>query len=572
MSNSQKPWLNHYAPGVPANIDVPEGDLTAALWESAAKFPDRTALNFMGKPMSYTDLITTIDKAARALERHGVKKGDRVAIALPNATSHVVAFYAVLRIGAIVVEHNPLYTQAELIHQLNDSGSTYAIFWDKTAAELGEGIKQTALKTVFAVDASRDLPLSKKFLLTLPVKKARETKAALCATPPAYATSWHDFVAAAGTVEPTSPVATGSDVAVIQYTGGTTGTPKGAVLTHENLVANATQGVAWTGAHERLGTEVVYGVLPFFHAFGLTLCLTYSLRIGATLMLFPKFDVDSFLSTQKKHPGTFLPAVPPMLSRLVAKASERNVDLTSFRYAIAGAMPLPAKTAADWEKATGGLVIEGYGMTESSPVALGNPVSSERKPGFLGLPFPSTDVLIVDQDDPTKVLPFTERGELLLSGPQVFQGYWEKPEENAQVLIRINGKTWLRTGDVVTMDEQGFFKVVDRIKEMIITGGFKVFPSQVEERMREMPGVEDVAIIGMPGGDLGELVIAVVVPAQGVEKVTLKEIQDHCDVTLARYALPRKLGFVDELPRSQVGKVLRRVVKEGVVSREITVS
>jgi long-chain acyl-CoA synthetase len=488
-----------------------------------------------------------------------------VALALPNCTTHVVAFYAVLRIGAIVVEHNPLYTRSELVHQLKDSGAKYAIFWDKTAAELGDGVSGTDVETLFNVDVSRDLPVVKRLLLKLPVAKARETKAALCAIPPSYAKSWVSLMGQAQAGLASEPVAAADDIAVIQYTGGTTGTPKGAVLTHRNLVANTVQGTAWTGADQNMGTEVVYGVLPFFHAFGLTLCLTYSLRIGATVVLFPKFDVDQFLAAHKKRPGTFLPAVPPMLSRLTTRAEEKGADLTSFKIALSGAMPLPQETAEAWERVTGGLVIEGYGMTESSPVALGNPVSPDRQPGRLGYPFPSTDAIIVDQDDHTKVLPLTERGELLVSGPQVFQGYWNRPEENEHVLVEIDGKTWLRTGDVVVMDETGSFKVVDRIKEMIITGGFKVFPSQVEEHVREMPEVSDVAIVGVPAGDLGERVVAAVVPADPGKPVSLKAIQDWCDDKLARYALPRELVVVEDLPRSQIGKVLRRVVREQIL-------
>jgi len=548
-------------------VDIPDVDVTQALWASAQEFPSRDALDFMGKSINYTQLIATIDRAAAALRGIGVRKGDRVAIALPNCTSHVVAFYAVLRLGAIVVEHNPLYTKAELVGQLNDCGAKFALFWDKTTVELGSGVADTKVERLITVNASKDLPLSKKILLQLPVSKARETKAALCGNPDPSVTTWHDLLSQADlSLVPTGPMAQSEDIAVIQYTGGTTGTPKGAVLTHRNLVANTIQGAYWTGAEHNRGTDVVYGVLPFFHAFGLTLCLTYSLRVAATVVLFPKFDVDSFLAAQKKRPGTFLPAVPPMLSRLTARAEETGADLSSFKFAIAGAMPMPAKTAADFERVTGGLAIEGYGMTESSPVALGNPTNEHRKPGNLGLPFPSTDAMIVDQDDHTKVLPLTERGELLISGPQVFSGYWNRPEENAHVLVEIDGKTWLRTGDVVVMDEDGSFKVVDRIKEMIITGGFKVFPSQVEERLRLMPQVEDVAVVGVPGGDLGERVVAALILKDPANAVSLAQVQDWCDETLARYALPREIYVVDELPRSQIGKVLRRVVREQILA------
>ncbi|WP_035834493.1 AMP-binding protein [Jonesia quinghaiensis] len=558
-------WHDSYSPSVPAEIEVPDSDVTAALAASAERFPDRIAVDFMGRGVTYAQLQQNIDRAAGMLVERGVKTGDRVAIALPNCISHVVVFYAVLRIGAVVVEHNPLYTKAELIHQLNDSGSSVAIFWERTAVELGEGIENTGVTELISVDVSRDLPLSKRLLLQLPIAKARETKAQLTAQPPAYAKRFDQLLEGATPIDPSRARPLGDDLAVLQYTGGTTGTPKGAMLTHRNLVANTVQGAVWTGADDRPGTEVVYGILPFFHAFGLTLCLTYSLRIGATLVLFPKFDVETFLAAQKRIPGTFLPAVPPMLGRVVTAAEKKSVDLTSFRYAICGAMPMGKETAAAWEKATGGLAIEGYGMTETSPVALGNPLNDKRMPGHLGLPFPSTDVLIVDQEDGVTPVAQGERGELLISGPQVFSGYWNKPEETEQVLVDIDGTRWIRTGDIVTMDESGSCVVVDRIKEMIITGGFKVFPSQVEECIREMPEVDDVAVVGVPGGDMGEKVVAAVVLAQDVASVELARVRQWCEERVARYALPKDVVIVSELPRSQIGKVLRRVVRDQIL-------
>lgn len=540
-----------------------------ALSRSVADFGARVALDFMGTSITYTELGAQVDLAAGMLAAQGVKHGDRVAIAMPNSINHVVSFYAVLRLGAIVVEHNPLYTRSELIHQLNDSGATVAIFWDKTAAVLGQGISQTGVKKLIAVNVSKELPLVKKILLQLPVAKARETKAALCATPPAYALGWQDLLSKATPLDPGHPRAKAGDLAALQYTGGTTGTPKGAMLTHRNLGVNALQGAEWTGGHKNPGTEVVYGVLPFFHAFGLTLCLTYALRIAATVVLFPKFDVDSFLAAQKKRPGTFLPAVPPILARLAEASKKTGADLTSFKYAISGAMPLPRATAEAWEEVTGGLAIEGYGMTETSPVALGNPLSAARIPGRLGLPFPSTDAIIVDETDGVTVLPQGGRGELLVHGPQVFSGYWGMPEETENVLVTINDKVWVRTGDICVMDEAGSFTLVDRIKEMIITGGFKVFPSQVETCLRKMSGIKDAAVVGVPAeGDLGERVIAALVLDEGATAPSLTEVQEWCAKDLARYALPREIVVVDELPVSQIGKVMRRKVREQIIAGE----
>src|SRR5665647_137341 len=270
------------------------------------------------------------------------------------------------------------------------------------------------------------------------------------------------------------------------------------MLTHRNVVANAIQDAAWTQLQD--GAETPVGALPFFHAFGINVCLVYGVRIAATLMLFPRFDADAVLDAQRRHPVTMFPGVPPMFERVAAAAERRGVDLSSIRFAISGAMSLPAETARRWEALTGGLVIEGYGLTETSPLALGNPLSPGRQPGTLGLPYPSTTIRVVDPEDPTVDVAPGERGELLVSGPQVFAGYWQRSEDTAAALLPDG---WLRTGDIVEVDDQtGFTRLVDRIKEVIIIGGFNVYPSQVEDRLREMPGVEDVAVVGMPSGDL----------------------------------------------------------------------
>lgn len=561
MTDFTRPWHDSYAPGVPPVVDVPDEPLLAALDRAAATWPDRVAVDFMGAPTTYAELADAVARGASVLRDLGVQAGDRVAIALPNCTSHMIAFYAALRLGAVVVEHNPTYAASELEHQLADSGATVALMWEKAVPAALEAQPGTAVRTVVAVDVSADLPAVKRLALRLPLPAARRTRAALRTTPPAGTPVWHRLVADAAPLPADHPRPAADDVALLQYTGGTTGTPKAAVLTHRNLVANAVQGQAWTQAQP--GTETIYGVLPFFHAFGLTLCLTYATRIGATLVAFPKFDPEAVLAAQRKRPGTFLPAVPPMLDRLATAAEARKADLSSFRYAISGAMSLSPATAARWERLTGGLVIEGYGMTETSPVALGSPLSPARRPGALGLPFPSTDVRVVDQEDPAREVAPGEQGELLIRGPQVFQGYWGRPEETAEQLLPGG---WLRTGDVVRLDEDGFVVLVDRIKEMIVTGGFKVYPSQVEDKLRTMPGVRDVAVVGLPGGDLGEKVVAAVVMELGHAQVELQAVREWCAERLARYAVPREIVILADLPRSQIGKVLRRVVRDDLLA------
>ncbi|MBF0687847.1 MAG: AMP-binding protein [Cellulomonas sp.] len=549
--------------GVPRDIEIPDEPLTATLDRAVCDHPDHVAVDFLGQATTYRELGARVERGTRVLHDLGVRAGDRVALVMPNCTSHVVAFWSVLRLGGVVVEHNPTYTSDELAHQLTDSGATVAIVWEQAVPRVLEAKDRTDLRHVVAVDLSADLPRTSRWALRLPVATARKTRAAMRGPVPADIPHWHRLLDAAEPLLP-SDAPDASDVALLQYTGGTTGTPKAAVLSHRNLVANALQGQTWT-QHET-GTEVVYGVLPFFHAFGLTLCLTYSVRIAATLVVLPSFDPARVLAAQRRRPGTFIPAVPPMLDRLAAAAEEAGADLTSFEYAISGAMALPRATAERWERVTGGIVSEGYGMTETSPVALGNPLSPDRRPGSLGLPFPSTHIRVVDQEDPTRDVATGEQGELLISGPQVFQGYWKRPEETAHQLLEGG---WLRTGDVVRVDDDGMVVLVDRMKEMIVTGGFKVYPSQVEDHLRGMPGVFDVAVVGEPAGDMGEHVVAAVVLHEDGSGagIDLAAVREWCETRLARYALPRRLVVLTDLPRSQVGKVLRRVVREQVLDK-----
>lgn len=555
-ATAQRPWTRNYAPGVPAEIAEPDGSLVDLLTEAARRFGPRVALDFYGATTTFTQLADQVSRAAESLRRLGVGPGDRVALVLPNCPQHVVAFYAVLRLGAVVVEHNPLYTADELDRQLTDHGAGVAIVWDKVAPLVaGRG----AVRTVVAVDLTAALPRLKRWALRAPLPKVRAARAAMTAPAPG-ALAWSDLVAAAGPLPAGHPAPEAGDVALLQYTGGTTGEPKGAVLTHRNLRANAAQGRAWVPGL-RDGEETVYAVLPLFHAYGLTLCLTFAVSIGATLVLFPRFDADQVLDAVRRRPPTFLPAVPPVYAKLATAARERAVDLTSIRYAISGAMSLPPATVELWEQVTGGLLVEGYGMTETSPITVGNPVAPTRRPGTVGVPFPSTDVRIVDPEDPSRDRAPGEAGELLVRGPQVFSGYWHRPEETAKVLLPGG---WMRTGDIVTMDADGFITVVDRIKELIITGGFNVYPSEVEEALRRVPGVREAAAVGMPTDDGEEVVAAVVVdPAVAA---TPEAIRTSCRTHLAGYKVPRRVVIVDELPYSQIGKILRREVRERLLA------
>ncbi|MFN8075666.1 MAG: long-chain-fatty-acid--CoA ligase [Kineosporiaceae bacterium] len=558
-----RPWLRAYAPGVPADVDVPEQSLVDLLAVAVSRFGDRPALDFFGVTTSYASLAAQVERAASLLASLGVAAGDRVALVLPNCPQHVVAFYAALRLGAVVVEHNPLSTVTELRRMVADHEATVAVVWDVAAPRVAEAAP--GLRHLLAVDLSRELPAAKRLALRLPVPAARRRRTTITSDAwrgLPHARSWDAAVKAAPPL-PSGIARPGPhDVALLQYTGGTTGTPKGAVLTHRNLLANVLQGRAWVPGM-REGAENVYAVLPLFHAYGLTLCLTFAVSMGATLVLFPTFDVDAVLARVRCRPPTFFPGVPPIYERLALAARDRGVDLSSCKVAISGAMPLPERIVELWESVTGGLLVEGYGMTESSPVALGNPISPARRPGAVGLPFPSTDVRVVDPEEPTRDVAPGERGELLIRGPQVFSGYWRRHEETAAALLPGG---WLRTGDVVVMDADGFVTVVDRIKELIITGGFNVYPSEVEDALRALPGVRDAAVIGLPSDSGGEEVVAAVV-AEGSDAPEEAALRAALRTTLAAYKVPRRVVVVEELPRSQIGKVLRRQVREDLAAQ-----
>jgi len=487
-----------------------------------------------------------------------VAAGDRVALILPNCPQHVVAFYAVLRLGAVVVEHNPLYTARELRHQFEDHGARVAIVWDKAAGAIREFPADVGPEHVVSVNLLEAFPAVKRLALHLPVKKVRDSRAALTGSAPGTM-PWRVLLGH-GPIDPAHHRPSVGDLAVIQYTSGTTGRPKGAMLTHFNLHANALQGKAWmAGAEYR--KEVFYAILPMFHAFGMTLYLTYGILKQGLLVLFPKFDPDLVLGAMKKSPATVYCAVPPIYERTAVAAKEKGVSLRSCKYCISGAMNLPDPVVELWESVSGGLLVEGYGMTESSPVAMGNPFHATRRTGTIGVPFPSTRMKVADLDNPAVEAAPGQPGELLLQGPQVFQGYWNNPEETARTLT---ADGWLRTGDVVTVDEDGFTTIVDRAKELIITGGFNVSPTEVESVLRLHAGVKDAAVIGAALERGGEKVVAAVELEPGTV-LDEEALRDHCRKHLAGYKVPKRVIAIDDLPRSMLGKVLRKQVREQVL-------
>ncbi|WP_022883798.1 long-chain-fatty-acid--CoA ligase [Glaciibacter superstes] len=559
MANTdQHPWVKNYQPGVPAEIDLPTESLVAMLERSVAEADGHPAMEFFGRRTTYAELGNQIDRAAEGLRRIGVRAGDRVALILPNCPQHVAAFYAVLRLGAVVVEHNPLYTSRELRHQFEDHQARVVIAWDKAVASVQAFPADIAIDHIVSVNLLEAFPAIKRLALRLPVKSLRATRESLTGRT-SGATAWKELLGH-DPIDPEHPRPAVDDLAAIQYTSGTTGHPKGAMLTHFNLYSNALQGEAWMhGAEYR--KEVFYAILPMFHAFGMTLYLTYGIHKQGLLVLFPKFDPDLILAAMKKSPATVYCAVPPIYERTAMAAKEKGISLRSCKYCISGAMNLPDHVVELWESVSGGLLVEGYGMTESSPVALGNPFHPTRRTGTIGVPFPSTLMKVVDQNDPTREVQQGEPGELLLKGPQVFQGYWNNPEETAKTLLPGG---WLRTGDIVTVDEDGFTTIVDRAKELIITGGFNVSPTEVEAALRQHPDVVDAAVFGKPLDRGGEMVVAAVELESGSE-LDEEALRAHCRERLAAYKIPRRIVQIQDTPRSMLGKILRKQVREQVL-------
>lgn len=547
-----------YAPGVAYEIATPERPIPEMVLEVASRYPERAAIDFFARQLTYVELAEDMRRAAGALHQAGVRPGDRVALVMPNCPQHAVAVLGTMLLGAVVVEHNPLAPSGELEGEYARHGARVTIAWSKSLEKLtflGRG------HTTFSMDLTTALPTASRLALKLPIKAAREKRDQLSSPRPGWARSWTRAMRSATPWQGSCPSAM-DDVALLIHTGGTTGVPKAAALTHANLMANVEESIAWVPVlHE--GAEVFYCILPLFHAFGFTIGFLAGLRLGATIAMFPKFDTAMVLAAQRRLPCTFFLGVPPMYERLLAAAESTNVDLSSIHFSLSGAMPLSASLADQWEQATGGLMIEGYGMTEASPILLGSPLASSRARGALGIPFPSTQVKIVDPENPSREVPEGEVGELIARGPQVFSGYWNQDDETAEVFTQDG---WLRTGDLVQVRD-GFIYMADRRKEMINSSGFNVYPSQVEEAVRSMPGVLDVAAVGVPAGESGEDVVAAVVLEAGAS-VTLTDLRKWAEKSLAHYALPRQIVVMTELPRSQLGKVMRKKVREQIMGAQ----
>ncbi|MGZ5349535.1 MAG: long-chain-fatty-acid--CoA ligase [Actinomycetota bacterium] len=559
----ERPWHATYPPDVPISLaPYPRESVFALLQNAAAGFPDRPALAFFGRHLSYGWLLKEVERFSAVLAGLGVQKGDRVGLILPNCPEYVIAWYACMRIGAIAVGNNPLYTERELEHQITDSGTRVMVVLDQVYARFGRIRGAAGVQEVIAVRLNHYMPAPIKWLAPLKFRSdAKKHETSLPFIPPEHEVRWwSDAMKAAGPVPPVVRVEDPEkECAALIYTGGTTGLSKGAMLSHMNLVANARQATAWFPV-VRQGEDGILASLPFFHSFG-TLAMNFSMTKAAKLVLIPRFEIDMVLKALSKEKPSLFPGVPRMYIALNEDPRTPTHDLKSLKACISGAAPLPMAVAKRFEAITDGAkVVEGYGLTECSPVTHANPLMGERREGSIGMPLPDTDVKLTDLDEPDRIVPQGDRGEMCIKGPQVMLGYWNRPDESAMVIR----DGWLHTGDVAVMSPDGYFTIVDRIKDMIIVSGFNVYPTEVEAVLYHHPKILKCAVAGVPDATTGERVKAYIVLREG-ESATAEEITAWCrdpEQGLTGYRVPKDIEFRDSLPETLIGKVLRRALQD----------
>ena len=552
MSNgyAAKPWLKAYPPEVPAELAYEDVALYELLVRAAQKHGDAPATVFYGARLTYRQLHEQARRLAAGLVRLGVRKGDRVAIMLPNCPQAIIAYYGALMAGAVVVQVNPLYMPRELRHQVNDSGARIMIAIDLAYPK----VSQLNLEHVVYTGMQDYMPAPTRWVAPLKLKPPRIAyrKGVL---------PWARLLDTEPIAEPV-PVDPAEDLALLQYTGATTGLAKGCMLTHRNLVANVYQTEAWLYRAKRGPQLVTLAALPFFHVYGMTTVMNLTIHMGGTMVLQPKFEARETAKLIQKYRPSIFPGAPTMYVALNHLPNVEKYRLDSIEACISGAAPLPVEVQAEFERLTGGRLVEGYGLTEASPVTHANPIWDRRKEGSIGLPWPDTECRIVDPETGEDV-PVGEVGELLVRGPQVMKGYWNLPEATAEALR----DGWLHTGDMARMDEEGYFYIVDRKKDLIIAGGFNIYPREVEEVLYLHRGIKEAAVVGVPDPYRGETVKAFIVPREGVT-LDPEEIKQFCREHLAAYKIPRLIEFREELPKSLVGKVLRRALLEEEESRK----
>lgn len=542
----EKVWFNFYEKEVPKQIEYPKVPLTRFLEDSVSKFPQNTACLFFGKRLTYSELASQVSTLAGSLKSLGVKEGSRVSIHLPNCPQFVISFYAILKLGGSVVQTNPLYVERELTHILNDSGAEAIITLDLFYPTVSKVRGKTNLKNIIVTSIKDFLPFPLSMLYPL---KAHPPKID-------YSDGVRRFMELLkGKEKIVESVGNPENMALLQYTGGTTGVSKGVVLTHFNLVANTLQVAAWV-TDVKPGEEVILAAIPFFHVYGMTAAMNLGIYLGSTLLLIPKFETKQLLKSIQKYRPTIFPGVPAMYMKLNDYPGVGKYNLKSIRACISGAASLPLSVKEKFEALTGANLVEAYGLSEASPATHANPIKGLNKPGSIGIPFPDTEVRIVDIETGTRDVPSGEPGELLIRGPQVMKGYWNM-EKDTEDAIRDG---WLYTGDIAKMDKDGYFYIVDRKKEMIVTtSGFNIYPREIEEVLYTHPKIKEAAVVGIPSEKRGEAIKAFIVLK---ESVTEDELKDFCKSRLTKYKIPEFIEFRDSLPKSLIGKVLKRVLLE----------
>lgn len=548
----QKPWLKNYPEEIPSSLQYDFFPVHEQLVQTAKKYPHKIAIHFMGKEMTYQQLYEAVEKFAGYLQHLGIEKGDRIAIMLPNTPQAVIAYYGALTAGGIVVQTNPLYMERELEYQMKDSGAKLIVTLDLLLPRVRSVMSQTDLKHIVVTAIKDYLPFPKNLIYPFIQKKQTGLSVQV-------KHEGNHHLLSEILKQPLKPVQKHEydmekDLALLQYTGGTTGFPKGVMLTHRNLISNATMCQAWLYKCKE-GEEVVLGVLPFFHVYGMTTVMILSIMQAYKLILLPKFDVETVLKTIEKQRPTLFPGAPTIYIALLNHPNLKKYDLSSIECCISGSAPLPVEVQQQFEEVTGGKLVEGYGLTESSPVTHSNFLwGRERVKGSIGVPWPDTDSVIFSLSTDEPVLP-GEMGEIAVKGPQIMLGYWNRPEDTAATLR----DGWLLTGDLGYMDENGYFYVVDRKKDMIIAGGYNIYPREVEEVLYEHPDIQEVVVAGVPDPYRGETVKAYIVLKEGAS-VTEKKLDEYSRKNLAAYKVPRIYEFRSELPKTAVGKILRRAL------------
>ncbi len=552
----EKVWLKSYPAGVPENIDVNEYKSLADVFnKSVASFSSRPAYTNLGNTISYSEMNELSKSFGAYLTHHaGLKKGDRIAIMMPNLMQYPIALFAALRAGLIVVNTNPLYTERELEHQLNDSGATAIVILENFATTLEKVLHKTSIKTIITTQVGDMAKFPKSLLVNFVVKHVKKMVPVFKL--PSHAISFKDAIAK-GKDKPFTEADIGhDDVAFLQYTGGTTGVAKGAALTHKNMIANMLQAYHWASRDLVEGQETFITALPLYHIFSLTANAMFALKIGANSVLItnPR-DMPGFVKELSKHKFSFVTGVNTLFNGLLNTPGFSNLDFSHLKVVLGGGMAVQESVANEWHDVTGHVLVEAYGLTETSPAACINPITLESWNGMIGLPISSTEVCMRDENG--KRLGFGERGELCIRGPQVMKGYWNRPEETAEVLEESG---WLHTGDVGIINEDGYVKLVDRLKDMIIVSGFNVYPNEIENVVASHPKVMEVGAIGIPHNKSGEAVKIFVVKKD--QSLTEQELKDYCREEMTGYKRPKFVQFVDDLPKSNVGKVLRKDLRK----------